>query len=1170
MIESRTEWWERALVALQAGRFNYELRQLHGVSNLADYAENPQDARQVARFTYDPNKLYETAIQIFTAASIEVSAGASILDSNIREALRTTGRLLYFLYKGESDKFAAEDLLLESAIAFELAGNMANSVVALMLRDEQQGEPTRTDQHSLDLPLYLLLKRRVNELRQLIAVWQRSTTARERIVTVPESCLQALSRLSSFLVSGEPAIFQEVLELVRDCARTELRTGAIHDWYLARGFDLTIQRFQHTSTWLVLRQKIGTLSPLWRAYIRGLALGMVDTVYSRILGKNIRGRSVIDLWPSQIEALDRGLLSDKGRDWVVRMPTSAGKTRIAEFSIVETLSDRPSSICVYVVPFIALANEVRNTLRSSLGRIGLRVGDLFQGEYELTELDRNLLEINNVIICTPEKLDLMLRRSPDFLSRVGLFIFDEGHMIDQTARGVRYEFLIDRLRRYKRRTGEKFALLVMSAVIPNAEDLAIWVSGSDEGLLQTEWKPTEIRYGIFHWMGNTGVIRYPDEEQRGEQYYVPRVIERKRVGTKYYPGWKYEICAELGRVLVRAGPVVIFAANKTNVQRVVNAIHATLENTGTSLPTPDDDNHRLRLSEALQVCGDYLGDNHDLVRALKSGFAYHTGDVPQAVRVQIEKLYSGGTIKLLVCTNTLAQGVNLPIKSMIVHSIFRAGPGTRLSSRDFMNMAGRAARALQQLEGQVIFVHDDHTQTYLTQERNIRDQQTIEGLVVSSIMLLYAHLAQKHGELVADEKSRKILKNLASSCNLEKEEQVAEGLAALDSQLLGLLVEEELEAGTIDASVVLAGSLFDIQSKRYGVGAGPIYADLSSKITDIATSLEETETRQRFFQTGLRRESCLALQEASDHVVRALQNAPSELEQAEDVIRTVFTAAIAADETKPRKKSEEIEDLFIPFWAWLNGVPVRNIERPAGISPEVLSMTIEDLFVRKVPWGIGSLYIIAEQEIEDWCGTLPEYLRFMPALSRYGVPTPVGAIFRAIGISDRTSAIRLAQAYSSRHHLVDLTEAIDWLAGLRLEQLVTILDDTQRAGRVFEEIQEAQLGNPGAEKFRRGGWDDVEVRGLQYHTDLNTVKSIVAGEQLALNREPDSPYDPNAIQVLIPARREMVGYVDRDYARIIAPVLDEGVKFMATVARLIPQSPTHPLGRLYVRVAEQQ
>lgn len=343
MIESRTEWWHRALAALQAGRFNYELRQLHGVANLAEYAENPEDARKTARFTYDADKLYEIAIQVFTAASIEVAAGISIMDRNIREALRTTGRLLHFLYRGESDHFADEDLLLEAAIAFDIAGNMANSVVALLLRDEERGEPPITDQPSLDLALYLILTRRVNKLRQLVANWEHSAESSDRPVAQSQLCLCALSRLSSFLVNGNPSLFEAALESARDCARAELRTGTVHDWYLARGFELTMQRLGHTSTWLVLRQALGVLSPLWRAYTRGLVLGTLDSVHSRILRKKVRGGSVIDLWPSQIEALDRGLLSAKRRDWVVKMPTSAGKTRIAEFNILATLSERPDS-----------------------------------------------------------------------------------------------------------------------------------------------------------------------------------------------------------------------------------------------------------------------------------------------------------------------------------------------------------------------------------------------------------------------------------------------------------------------------------------------------------------------------------------------------------------------------------------------------------------------------------------------------------------------------------------------------------------------------------------------------------------------------------------------------------------------------------------------------------
>lgn len=304
--------------------------------------------------------------------------------------------------------------------------------------------------------------------------------------------------------------------------------------------------------------------------------------------------------------------------------------------------------------------------------------------------------------------------------------------------------------------------------------------------------------------------------------------------------------------------------------------------------------------------------------------------------------------------------------------------------------------------------------------------------------------------------------------------------------------------------------------------------------------------------------------------MEALEKAPGTLEQAKDVIQTIFHAAIQADETKPRKKSEEIRDLFTPFWAWLTGVPVRHIPRPEGISPEVLSMTIEDLFVRKVPWGVSSLYIISEQQIEERCGSLPGYLRYLSALCRYGVPTSVAAICRAVGISDRTSAIKLADACPLALEPVILEDALDWLAGLRLEELMTILGDDQTARRVFAEIQEAQLGNPGAQRFRKGGWDNVEVRGLQYHTDVDTVKSIAPGEQLILKREPDNPYDPNAIQVVVPATREMIGYLDRDYARIIAPPLDEGDRFAATVSKLTPKTRIHPLGRLYVRVAEEQ
>jgi len=157
MIDIRTEWWRRATSALEHGRFNVELRQLHGVANLSEYSGNPEEARITAKYSYDMDRLYETALQIFTAASIEVAAGKSVMDKSIREALRIIGRLLYFLYRGEGKHFQFEDLLMDAAIAFELAGNMANSVTALMLRDQQHGEPKADESPDLDLALWFII-----------------------------------------------------------------------------------------------------------------------------------------------------------------------------------------------------------------------------------------------------------------------------------------------------------------------------------------------------------------------------------------------------------------------------------------------------------------------------------------------------------------------------------------------------------------------------------------------------------------------------------------------------------------------------------------------------------------------------------------------------------------------------------------------------------------------------------------------------------------------------------------------------------------------------------------------------------------------------------------------------------------------------------------------------
>ncbi|TAK31055.1 MAG: DEAD/DEAH box helicase [Chloroflexota bacterium] len=1168
MSESRTLWWERATEILTDGSFAHELRQIHGLANLVEYSANPTEARQAAPFTYNADRLYETAIQLFLATSLELTAGAELSDPSIRRAFLTIGRLLYFLNLGEKEHFATEELLLQSAVSFDLAGYTANALVALRLKDGQLGYPRIHDEPSPADSLYLLLNRRIPELRRVVQRWNSRTTAPALFRNWQAHLSTAMDLLARFITGGGPELLERGTRSAQECARLLLQSGTTEDWLLARSFELVASRLWYTSPWLLLPQAVDNFSPLWSAYVRRLALGIGEPQESPITGDRVRSGCVIDLWPSQISALQSGLLRNESTDWVIKMPTSAGKTRLAEFQIISALTRQPGAVCMYVVPYVALANETRDSLRNSLGHIGIRVADLFQGEYALTDLDQALLVRNDVIVCTPEKLDLVLRRNPEFLSQVALFVFDEGHMIDDSPRGIRYEFLIDRLRRFRQRTGARFSMVVISAVVPNASELAAWIAGSDKALVDTDWKPTEVRFGVFHWRrGGRGDINYPDVSQgRGENYYVPHVIERSGPTKGAYPANKSDICAELARALVVAGPVVIFAATKRNVSAVAKAIQRTVTRDGAAFPIPTDAAHQTRLRRALVVYSDYLGEDHDLIRALKAGFAYHTGDVPQSVRAQIELLFQAGTIRLIVCTNTLAQGVNLPIKTLLIHSIYR-GQGQPISSRDFMNIAGRTARALREIEGQVVFVHNNENPRFSVDEIEVRNLQSAGNHIISSIMLIYARLAQSRAELATDQQSQLVLRRMSKLRGQGVEDvDLEEGLAALNAQLLGLLVEEQIEEETVDAQQLLGGSLFQLQAEKYGVATAPIYSDVSGRLTGIRQSIIDTNIRKRYFQTGLSSESCQSLCETAGNFLDMLRVAPDDIAEADGILKAALSVALRTRETQPSHLALKIDDLGALFLDWLRGVPFSQIARPAGVSPEELSHAIEDVFVRKFPWGFNALFILTEDDIRVHRDPLPPYLQFLAALSRYGVPTIEAAICRAIGVADRRSAMRLGQVCPARGNLNAVT---DWLASLQLRDLVEILGSADDAERVFDNLKDAQLGNPGAERFRGGQWLDVEVRGLRYHSRWEEISSLSVGDHVVLQREPNNRDDASAVRILLQRLGdEMLGYLDRDISRIVSPLLDEGFVMRATVSRIEPPSRPFPAGRLYITLVE--
>jgi helicase len=304
---------------------------------------------------------------------------------------------------------------------------------------------------------------------------------------------------------------------------------------------------------------------------------------ARGLGTDIYGsRSISELWPSQIAALEKGLLTDTSNK-IIRMPTSAGKTRIAELAIIHTLLSDNSAKCIYVAPYRALVSELEQSFFYILSDLGYKVSSII-GAYESDEFENLLFHETDLLVTTPEKLDLLLRARQDFLQNVRLFILDESHIVNDSTRGIKFEFLMTRLK--KRLPNSR--ILVLSAMMPDdtLRDFANWFNADlNEDIIVSKWRPSVQRYAKFKWSGDNGILLYSsDDDIYLLNQLMPSIIKvnnyeyrnpsTSRINRKRFPDKtnKSQIAAELAYKFAELGPVLIFCSDPKNTEAVASAL----------------------------------------------------------------------------------------------------------------------------------------------------------------------------------------------------------------------------------------------------------------------------------------------------------------------------------------------------------------------------------------------------------------------------------------------------------------------------------------------------------------------------------------------------------------------------------------------------------------------
>jgi superfamily II DNA/RNA helicase len=408
-----------------------------------------------------------------------------------------------------------------------------------------------------------------------------------------------------------------------------------------------------------------------------------------------RERAEIDLWPSQLHVVDR--LFQDVRDLVVALPTSAGKTRIAELSILACLAQQRRT--VYVTPLRALSAQTEHILARTFTPLGIRVSSLY-GSMGTSDVDEDTLRSSEIVVATPEKLDFALRSDPSLLDDVGLVVLDEGHMIGASEREVRYEAQIQRLLR--RPDASERRILCLSAVFPSGpelDDFVAWITDDEaDGLHRESWRPTQQRFGLVEWRRDHArlSITLGTEQPFIEHYFEEKKPNGRR--KKMFPRDQREHVIATGWRLVEEGQtVLVFCPLRKSVEPYARAI-VDLHARGLvrSLLPPDVD-----LSDALAVGAEWFGGDHPILKCLELGVAIHHGALPGPFRREIERLLQRGILKVTIASPTLAQGLNLSASAVLFHGLHRGQD--LIKSSEFANVIGRAGRAFVDTEGLVLY-----------------------------------------------------------------------------------------------------------------------------------------------------------------------------------------------------------------------------------------------------------------------------------------------------------------------------------------------------------------------------------------------------------------------------------------------------------------------------------
>jgi helicase len=494
-----------------------------------------------------------------------------------------------------------------------------------------------------------------------------------------------------------------------------------------------------------------------------------------------KSSGITELYPPQADCVRKGMF--EGKNLLVAIPTASGKTLVAEMAMHHQIDD--GGKCLYIVPLKALASEKYDDFSGKGVKVGISTGDFDRRD--------DYLGRNDIIIATSEKADSLIRNSSPWIGDIRLLVIDEVHLIDDPDRGPTLEMVITKLRR----KNPSMQIIALSATIGNPGALAGWL---DAELVTSSWRPVDLRQGVYF----EGAIHFHSEVR------------------PVHSLSKYDDLNLMMDTIAEGGQCLVFVSSRRNAEAFAKRAAKAL-----SLESVELASYRKQL-EKLAV----TDQEKSLAHCAGLGAAFHHAGLRREARRIVEDGFRKGHIRCISSTPTLAAGLNLPARRVIIRDYRRyvSGEGMiPIPAREYHQMAGRAGRPRLDPYGEAVLIGNssrDATELFSYYidgaPEDVNSQCTSENAMTTHILSLIAS-----GFVT----SKETLVSFMQDTFYFHQKKTDRVLGSVTGRAVDFLDQAEM--------IVASGSLFS--ATEYGILVSQLYIDPLSADTIVNQILDSPE-----------------------------------------------------------------------------------------------------------------------------------------------------------------------------------------------------------------------------------------------------------------------------------------------------------------------------------------